>query len=146
MSSCNDLIMWERLDGLRDYAPITVRLGVSAVFLWFGVNQLLFPANFIGYLPQFLFDSAFATQAVLLNGAFEVVFGLALVIGFFTRWVALLLGLHLFGITLTLGYGEIAVRDFGLTLATLSIFLWGDDKWCLDYRRKQKKEKSNTTI
>ncbi|MEK6856700.1 MAG: hypothetical protein AABX49_01665, partial [Nanoarchaeota archaeon] len=63
---------------------------------------------------------------------FEVVFGLLLLIGLFTKIVSLILALHLLVISFSLGYNDIAVRDFILSLATFSIFLNGKDKLCLD--------------
>jgi uncharacterized membrane protein YphA (DoxX/SURF4 family) len=120
----------------KDYAPITVRLAISFVVLWFGINQLVQPEDFMGYLPEFLLQSDYAKTAVILNGLFETMFGIALAIGFLVRPVALILSIHLFSIVLTLGYNDIAIRDFGLALVSLSIFIGGADKWCLDYRRK----------
>ena len=63
---------------------------------------------------------------------FEVVFGLLLLAGFFTRFVACVLGVHFFLILLGLGYNDIAVRDFSLMLITFSVALGGADQWCLD--------------
>ena len=122
------------------YAPVIVRLGMSAVFLWFGFSQFANTANFLGYLPDFLFKSKFASEAVMLNGSFEIIFGIMLAAGVFTKWVALLLGVHLVMIASSLGYSETAVRDFGLALATLSIFFEGEDIWCMDYLRKKGKK------
>lgn len=121
----------------KDYAKILVRLGIVFVFLWFGLNQLIFPEDFMGYLPNFLLVMDSAKLFVLLNGAFEVAFGLLLLVGFFTRTSALILGVHLLIITFSLGYNDIAIRDLGLTLVTFSIVLGGADKWCLDYKLKK---------
>jgi uncharacterized membrane protein YphA (DoxX/SURF4 family) len=95
--------------------------------LWFGFSQLFNPNMFLGYVP-IMFD-AYAPVLVTLNGVIEVVLGFVLLSGFLTRPAALILALHLAGITASLGYNEIAVRDFGLVLATLSVFLYGKDNW-----------------
>jgi uncharacterized membrane protein YphA (DoxX/SURF4 family) len=126
------------LEKFREYAPVINRLGLSAVFLWFGINQLFNPNQFIGYLPEFLFSLEYAKYFVIANGIFEIIFGTLLIIGLYTRLAAVILGLHLLAITSQLGYGETAVRDFGLALSTLSIALGGADKWCLDTRKKKK--------
>ena len=65
-----------------------------------------------------------------------MVFGLLLLLGLFVRPVAILLVLHLLGIIITLEYNSISVRDFGLMMATIAIFLHGPDCWCL--RRSKK--------
>src|SRR3989344_4719251 len=121
---------------LKEYAPILTRIAISIVFLWFGINQIINPEHFMGYLPNFILSSTFAKTFIYLNGTFEIIFGTLLAIGFFTRTAALLLSIHLIGIIIGLGYNNIAVRDFGLMLITFSIFLGGKDKWCLDYKRK----------
>ncbi len=86
----------------------------------------------MAYLPDFLLNSSYDEELIFFNGLFETFFGTLLAIGFYTRLSALLLGLHLFTIIINLGYNDIAVRDFGLALITLSITLRGADKWCLD--------------
>jgi len=119
---------------LQGYAPMVLRYGMAAVYLWFGISQLTNPANFLGYLPQFIFSSPYATAFVIANGVFEVIAGGLLVAGKFTRIVAALLALHLAAIAIELGYGDVAVRDVGLMLATAAIALHGPDKWCVDKR------------
>lgn len=56
-------------------------------------------------------------------------------IGKFTQFSSLLLSLHLLGITFTIGYNDVGIRDLGLTLATFAVFLNGSDRWCLDQRK-----------
>src|SRR3989344_1409028 len=117
---------------MQKYAPLVVRIAVSVVFLWFGINQLIQPDMFMGYLPHFLLQSNYAQAAIYANGIAEVMLGTLLIVGFYTKAAALLLSLHLLSIIVTLGYNDIAVRDFGLMLATFSIFMGGEDKWTLD--------------
>jgi len=118
-------------DNLKEYGPIIVRIALSLVFFWFAINQLIAPASWIGYLPKFLYTAGNPVIFIYANAIFELIFATLLILGVFTRLSALLLGLHLIGIAITLGYNEIAIRDFGLALATLSIVLTGPDKWCL---------------
>jgi uncharacterized membrane protein YphA (DoxX/SURF4 family) len=67
-----------------------------------------------------------------LNGWFEISFGLCLLFGFYTRIVALFLALHLLEIMYSVGYSPIGVRDFGLTIAMFSVFLFGADDFSAD--------------
>jgi len=117
------------------YAPALVRVSLSLVFLWFGVNQLIDAETFIGYVPDFLGE--YASTLVLLNGIFETFFGLLLIVGYYTRFVAAVLGFHLLSIAAGLGYNDIAVRDYGLALITFSVVLGGSDVWCLDKKLHQ---------
>ena len=119
-----------------DYAPAVTRIGLSLVVLWFGVNQLINPGTFRGYLPGFLLSLSYAKTIVLLNGVFEIVFGGLLLLGLFTKLSSLLIGLHLIGIIIGMGYNDIAVRDVGLMIVSFGIYLGGADKWSLDYKRR----------
>jgi len=72
-----------------------------------------------------------ARTIVLLNGGFEVVGGMLLLLGLYVRWIALLLALHLFAIAYEVGYNDIGVRDFCLGVSTLSLSLFNGDSWTL---------------
>jgi uncharacterized membrane protein YphA (DoxX/SURF4 family) len=111
---------------------IILRISLALVFLWFGINQVYSQSEWVGFIPDFLSEIINPNLLVLINGSFEIILGIALITGFYTRLSALLLSLHLFGIALSIGYNPIAIRDLGLALATLSIFFNGTDKWCYD--------------
>lgn len=140
----------------KKYSTDIVRIAVSLVFLWFGINQLIDPESFLGYVPQWIYQQEpqmmmhgfmqfmqrapnFVYTIILLNGIFETIFGALLLIGYFTRIVAFLSALHLFGIAFSLGYNDIAIRDFGLALATLSLVFSGAGELSLDSQLRKKK-------
>lgn len=109
---------------LRPYAPLVLRLGLAAVFLWFGYQQVMHVAQWESWVPAWALASGVpAGTIVLANGWFEVIFGLLLVSGFYTWVVAGLLALHLFVITFDIGITAIGVRDFGLAVSTLALAL-----------------------
>ena len=118
---------------LESYAPSVLRLGMSGVILWFSFQQFIHTQLWTAYVP----DSAVAmlhisaTTLVYFNATFELVFGILLVIGWQTRIAAFLLALHLFDIMYVVGYGEISVRDFGLAVATFTVFMNGPDMFCI---------------
>jgi len=145
------------LDKYKKYSPIILRIGVSLLFLWFGITQLINPESFYGYVPQWIYPHADTMMhehsfqsfhnlpltphiIIMGNGIFETIFGLFLLLGIYTRLSSFLLGIHLFVITLGLGYNDIAIRDFVLTIVTFVVFLNGADKWCLDVRNKKKEK------
>jgi uncharacterized membrane protein YphA (DoxX/SURF4 family) len=118
---------------MKNFAPIFLRITMSAVILWFGVSQLADPNSWLGFLPTWTASLPISpVHLVYLNGWFELTFGFALLCGFYTRFVAILLALHLFDIAYIVGYTAIGVRDFGLATATLSIFFYGWDYWSVD--------------
>jgi len=116
---------------LPQYAPAILRLSISFIFLWFGINQLINPQWFMGYLPLWALKIASASTILVINGLFELALGLLLLLGIAVRISSLLLSLHLFLISLSLGYNDLMIRDLGLSLVTFTVFLYGNDKWCL---------------
>jgi uncharacterized membrane protein YphA (DoxX/SURF4 family) len=112
--------------------PLVLRLGMAAVFAWFGLHQLFDPSSWIAYVPGFLNNGWLELESIiLLNGWAEVVGALLLLIGFQTRPVALLLGLHMLFIAIETG-GAIGVRDLGITIACLALALSTVDRWSVD--------------
>lgn len=113
-----------------EYGKIILRISLALVFLWFGISQISSPSDWVSFVPDYLASSSRAI--VLANGFFESILGVMLLLGLYTRFSSIVLSAHLFIIALSMGFTAIAVRDFGLALATLSIFFLGADKFCLD--------------
>ena len=105
---------------------VMLRLGIASMFLWFGFSQLVNSMSWVGWVPDWAVAVLHISPAmiVLLNGCVEVALGTLLACNIFVRYVALLLGLHLALITFEIGLSAIGVRDFGLTLATLSLYFF----------------------
>lgn len=115
------------------FAPVFVRIAISLVVIWFGTNQLLNPEQWISLLPEWTTLLPVSQVGLIyFNGWFELIFGLALLVGFYTRLSAFLIAMHLLDITFTVGYSAIGVRDFGLAISALSVFLSGPDIWSID--------------
>lgn len=142
------------MNDFRLYAPMVLRMGLSLVFLWFGFNQLFFPEMFLGYVPavvtmpmQHFMEQHHPSLArsveqtnqglVFFNAVLELVFGLLLLLGLFTRIVAVVLLVHLLSIAFFLGYNDVMIRDLGLSIALLSVALYGHDSWCLETKLKK---------
>lgn len=119
------------------YAPVLLRYAMSAVILWFGVQQFIDTQTWTAYVPDAAVSLTHmsATRLVYFNAGFELFFGLLLIFGLFTRISALLLALHLFDIMWVVGYGEIGVRDFGLAVATLVVSMNGPDIFCTQHKK-----------
>ena len=123
----------------EEYSPIILRISLSLVFLWFGLTNVFNSNVLIGYVPEFAYNLPISLESiVILNGIFEIVLGTLLITGLFTRVVAFILFLHTLGIMFSLGYNDVAVRDFGIALATLAIAFNGADNWSLDRKLRNK--------
>ncbi len=125
---------------LQIAAPVVLRIGISLVFLWFGFQQILNTEMWTRLIPEWVLGMTgfAATSLVHFNGAFEIVFGICLLLGIQTRIVSFLLALHMLHIMVTVGYNAIGVRDFGLAMATIAIFLNGIDCCTLDWKWAKK--------
>ena len=119
-----------------EYAPIVLRFGLVFLFLWFGLSQVVNPESWTAWVPEWVssIPGLNATSVVLINGVFETVGGILLAVGFWTRWVALALSLHLFFIAFEVGYNDIGVRDFALAVTGIALSLIGPDRYTLDSR------------
>jgi uncharacterized membrane protein YphA (DoxX/SURF4 family) len=108
----------------QEIGVLILRLGLAAVFLWFGFSQLLDSVNWVSWVPEWAVNFLRIPPAmiVLLNGAFEVIAGGLIALNILTRWAALGLALHLAVITFDIGLNAIGIRDFGLMAATFALF------------------------
>lgn len=112
---------------------------MAAVILWFSLQQYMHPDMWTAYVPDSA-TSLTGLSAVLLvygNATFELIFGMFLIFGIYTRVSAVLLAVHLLDIMWIVGYGEIGVRDFGLSLALITVALNGADMLCAEYKEPQ---------
>ena len=121
------------MEKLKIFAPTFLRISMSLVILWFGVQQVIDASSWLAYLPAWTTSLPISQLTIVyLNGTFEIIFGTFLLLGFYTRIVALVLALHLFDIAYTVGYDAIGIRDLGLALSTLAVFFYGSDAFSFD--------------
>jgi len=113
-------------NNLSKYAPIVLRVGLGIVFILIAADQFMNPVSWSSYFPAFM-----GSNAVYFNATFDIILGLWLVIGLFSRVSGTLAALHLLGVIVVLGYNSVTVRDFGLFCAALSVALHGADAWCI---------------
>ena len=121
----------------KEYAPAVARYGVGIVFFLFGISQITNPENWIMWLPSFSYSLGIsAMKLIYINGAFDLIIGTMLLMGLYTRVTAFIGSIHLAGIIFSIGYSEVAIRDFGLLLVLISIFLRGSDRLCIENKFK----------
>ena len=111
-----------------------LRLGLGFVFFWFGLDKLFNPANWQGYITPTLAKLILVDIKlfILLLGILELVIGLMLILGLFTRLVASAAAVQLLVIIVSLWFNEITVRDIGLFSIALSLIITGSKYLSLD--------------
>jgi len=109
-----------------------LRLGLAAVFLWFGFSQLIDSLSWVNLVPDWATSLLNLPPAmiVMANGLLEIVLGSLIALGFFVGPAALILAAHLFVIACDIGLSAVGVRDFGLVFATIALALhsWQSEK------------------
>lgn len=125
---------------MKSYAPAVVRIGLCLVFFWFGFNQLMNPARWVGQLPEWSSLLPLGPQKlVILHGSLEILLASLLLIGLFTRVASFVLSIQLLSIAFGFGLSPSGVRDFGLFFALVAVFLHGPDRLCLDKKPLNRK-------
>lgn len=121
---------------MSSYSLLVLRLTFSALFYWFGIEQLTEAEEWVGFLPDWIgYLPIPGEMLVQLNGLFEVVCATALLIGVYTRWIAGFLAIHLFGIALSAG-GAIGVCYAALGMMGVVLAMSESDPWTLDTKAK----------
>lgn len=125
------------------YGTFIARLGISAVFLWFGIDKFLHTLNWIGWVPNWMqtLIPISMTTFMYTQGAIEALVGVLLLFGYQVRFAALLAVITLLGVELAMlgtGQTDVMLRDAGLLAASLSLFLTGSDCLSIDCALKKK--------
>jgi len=109
---------------MNKYASTVLRMGLGLAFLWIALLIWRDPVLWAGFLPIWLQDILPVSSGAFMQGVavFDAVVGFFLVLNRFTRIVSALAALHLLGLVLTLGFNDIAARDFGLMAASVAVF------------------------
>lgn len=112
------------------YSQLAIRIGIAAVFLWFGVDKFIHPQYWLdAWVPhavQLFASSVHVAPRDLINliGIFEVLVALSLLTGFFVRYFAfaatgfLVLNFAFNGIHIE------TVRDLGLLGGLAALIIW----------------------
>ena len=108
-----------------------LRIGLSVVIIWFGISQLINRQIWIGDLPASAFDLSFIStiNLVYINGIFETLFGILLLLNQCSKVVSTILAIHMLTIIMHLGYNEIAIRDFAICIGFISLIFSSENKY-----------------
>jgi len=108
-----------------DLSLMLTRFALGGVFLWFGIDKLVHPELWFGYVPGWaegLMPFGLKAGMVLL-GMVEAVIGLLFVAGRALQVASAAAWLMLLGIMLTQGANELAVRDSALLAMAAAVFV-----------------------
>ena len=112
------------------YSQIALRIGLALVFFWFGISKFIMPQYWIdAWMPQSIQHLVTLIHLtpkdfIFLNAIFEILVGVSLLTGFFTRIFSSVAIVFLLMVTLFNGVTEVTIRDVGLIGAFVALVLW----------------------
>ena len=124
---------------MKEHATVSIRLGLGVVFGWFGVDKFIHPEAWFKWVPAWVSGIAPVPPNMMMyaQGGLEVLIALFLVLGLFTRVIAVIASVLLAGIILSSGgIHDITIRDLGLFSAALSLAFSGASVFSIDRLRK----------
>lgn len=112
---------------LRQLRHLLMRIGISLVFLIFGIWEITSPAHWASYVPSFLTSTQNTLTLVRIHGSLLLIIGLAILTGTYLRIAAslgsIILLLIIVSLMIDTGYIEIVVRDVALLFLAVSVAL-----------------------
>jgi uncharacterized membrane protein YphA (DoxX/SURF4 family) len=123
------------------YSFLVLRIGLGIVFLWFGIDKIINPLNWAGWVPEGIrplipFDDE---VHMAIQGVVEGALGALMVAGLFTRIVGIISSAVLLAIIIAIGLNDIAGRDIGLLGGALALAMGGGGELSLDYLIRRQK-------
>ena len=115
-------------------SDLFLRLGLTFVFLWFGIDKFVHPDYWVNAWLPLWFKGILNSLGIgnlnfiYANGIFEIVIGLGFLFNIFVKLFASLVILFLLLVIFSFGLNEVTVRDVGLIGAALALLFWNDRK------------------
>ena len=107
---------------IKDYAALMLRLALSFIFIYFGIDKFINPENWIGYARPLENLLPFSIALfILLLGVIETIIGALLLLGLFTQLASIIAFIMLIAIIFTIPFNEISIRD--IALAGIAFYL-----------------------
>jgi uncharacterized membrane protein YphA (DoxX/SURF4 family) len=106
-------------------ASLLIRLGLGSVLLYAGISSLVSPAEWLGYLPQFLTTRFTGNGLLYAFAVYELLLALWLLSGAYLRYAAGLAALTFAGIIFTnlAAFSTITFRDVPMVFAALALLV-----------------------
>ncbi|MEK7603791.1 MAG: DoxX family membrane protein [Patescibacteria group bacterium] len=112
------------------YSNLFLRLGLAAVFIWFGVDKFINPEYWLSaWIPQniVLLASKIGISGVNIvyaSAIFELLIGTSILSNIFVKVFSLLAIIFLAAVLLFFGVSEVLIRDLGLIGGFMALLFW----------------------
>ena len=120
------------------FSIFLIRVSIGLIFFWFGLDKLIHPLLWLGWIPKTIINLIpfSGNTFIYILGVVELVLGVLLIVGFLVRIVALFTALNLIGVIVSIGFNDIAVRDFGLLIMAVSLAISKNHIYSIDWLLK----------
>ncbi len=102
---------------------LALRIGLGVVFSYAGIMSFVAPENWVGFIPPWVGKIIDPPTFLYIHAAFELILGLAFIIGLYLPLTALLAFFNMSAILLFFGVDEVTFRDFSILMSSLALFL-----------------------
>ena len=112
------------------YSNLFLRLGLAAVFIWFGVDKFINPEYWLSaWIPQNIVLLASkigisGVSVVYASAIFELLVGTSVLSNIFIKVFSVLAIIFLVAVLLFFGVSEVLIRDLGLIGGFLALLFW----------------------
>ena len=118
---------FKSLEKFTKFVPFLLRIGLGLIFFWFGFTKFTNLEEWLAFIPPWI-ESILPISInsfLYIQGAIETLIGILLIIGILVRLSSFVAALILITIIFTLGFNDLALRDFGLLMMALSLIILG---------------------
>lgn len=104
----------------KDMRRIITRLGISFIFITFGIWEVIDPAYWSGFVPKLVQNFIDLNLVVRFHGIILLILGLGVISGFQTKKFGIastfIMASIVFSLILNFGFSDILVRDLVILL------------------------------
>jgi uncharacterized membrane protein YphA (DoxX/SURF4 family) len=128
----------------KEYVPLILRIGLGIPFFWFGIDKFFNPIFWARFIPEYMKSliPISINSFMYLQGTIEVLVGIFLIIGLFTRITSYLSSIILIVVIISVGFNNISLRDVGLLSISISLIYLNSGKLSIDNLRGKLKNPS----
>ncbi|BCX15217.1 MAG: hypothetical protein KatS3mg097_109 [Candidatus Parcubacteria bacterium] len=128
---------------MADIGKLLLRLSLGFIFIYFGLQQLLFQEDWLQLIPEYFLNfiadlnievnDILRSKIIFINGVFLIFLGLGFIGGIYMRFLSFLGTIYLLNLSFfSLNLFKIeGVTTLGLAFSCLALFFLGNDSFCL---------------
>jgi uncharacterized membrane protein YphA (DoxX/SURF4 family) len=109
--------------GLNINPSLPLRIGLGGTFIYAGLSIITSPERWIGFIPEYISHLITESSFIIFYGILEIALGILLLSGFFISLVSFIAFVNLLFIIAFFGINDTTFRDFGLSMAALTLFI-----------------------